>query len=290
MDLNSLMKEAQTREHVELVLLEARGHREFDEDDISNEARQNAKGWLRDHDLITHERYSGNFDLSYDGQILADKLHESRTNGERRWDLVMREILAALDTNRPLESVAEVDGAAVTDKEREVIYNRLERWGLAELHRDWGNEVVQVVPKPALAEALGVTGSLKDHFEGQAYLDQRVSNQTNISGGIVGGTMTGGSNNTMQIQQTITPLEAAGIKARVDEILQHLEDVEGAEELARIVQGVREEVDKPEATKSSVKAKATKAISLISDLSSIVQTAPVIAPVVPMLKQLVGML
>lgn len=102
--------------------------------------------------------------------------------------------------------------------------------------------------------------------------------------------MTGGVGNTMNIHQTLSPLEAAGVKAIIDEILQQLSDVDRLEELAAAVSGVRDEVESPKATKSSVRAKVVEGISVAGDLSSVAQLAPIVLSVLPRLAQLVAML
>lgn len=290
MEMNRLIKEAQAREHVELLLLDAGGHRAPGVEDLSDEARVGAKEWLRNHGLIVGERLSGDFDLNYDGQMLADQLNQSRTSGERRWDLAMKLMLPAIYEYGNADSVMKVDGLAVTDTERDIVYDRIEKWGLGKPLKAWGGKVIRVLPKPRLAEALQVSGSLKDYFENQTHVNQSVTNQTNISGGTVGGVMTGGSGNTVHVQQTLSSLEAEGVKAKLDEILQVINDVDGIEPLVEVMQQARSEVDTPEATKPSIKKKVVDGISVAGDLSSIAQTAPLIASVLPMLAQLVSML
>ncbi len=122
-------------------------------------------------------------------------------------------------------------------------------------------------------------------------MDYSVTNTTHVSGGTVGGVMTGGTQNTMHVRQTISPLELTGINAKVDEILALLTDANGnVDELVDAVEAIREEAALPGSTKSSVKEKVVDGIAVAGDLAGIAQMAPVIADALPKLAQLVTML
>ncbi len=146
------MKEAQAGEHLELVLLSMGGYRDLREGELPSGALEAAERWLRDRGLAGEENLGTPFRLTYDGRVLAEALHRSRTSGERRWDLVMRAMIEAIYRQEDPEEIQEVDRAPVTRQEREVVYCRMEKWQLAKLLRSWGGQVLRFIPKPAMAE------------------------------------------------------------------------------------------------------------------------------------------
>jgi len=260
MEMNQLIKQAQGT-NIETLLLAHQNLREPAEGELTDVARVGAKSWLRQHDLMHDERASGGFSLTHDGQQLAQALHRSRTNGERRWDMVARALAEAIDGDSDQDSVIEVDGAAVTDKERDLVLERLERWDLIKVLRAWGNEVVRVIAKPRLSEVFDVHGLLRDHYDaGRGSVDNSVT--TNISGGNVGGVQAGGSGNTMHVSQTITLAERTDVLAKVVEIMAAVEAIDGAEELRQAVAAIETTAAEPSASKPRIKEKVLEAMAI----------------------------
>lgn len=261
MDLNPLIREAQGT-HIEAVLLDVRGHRPLADGQLPEEALHSAKNWLDAHGLILDENLASQFGLTYDGQRLADALHRSRTSGEGRRDAVTRAVAEAIDAGEDEREVATVDGVEVTDRERQIVLDRLARWDLISVVRSGGEEIVRADARPALAEVTDVQGLLKDHYEGRGIVDQRVSNTTHVSGGTIGGFQTGGSGNTMHVTQTITPSDQADVFARVSEILRELDEVEGAEELRGAVEAIQEAAAQPDQSRPGLRQKVFEAMAV----------------------------
>lgn len=282
MDMIQQIREAQGT-YIELVLLDARGHRPLAEGELSPEARHGAKNWMQAHGLAGEENLAGQYHLTYDGELLADALQASRADGEGRWDRVTRETIAAIQAGRQPDDVTVVDGVPVSERERQLAIDRLERWRLIKALRAWGGQVVRALPLPALAETVGIVGPLKDHYEGRGYVDQSVRNTTNISGGNVAGVQTGGSGNTMHVTQHISALERAGIASKVDSILQVLAGVDGADGVRKSVEEIREVAILPGATKPTVKQKVIEAMTIAGGTAGVVQATVMLAQLLPML-------
>lgn len=261
-DLNSLMRDVRGTD-IETVLLAVRGHRELADDELSPETQYGVKTWLKDRGLIHSESVAGDFSLTYDAQRLADELHRSRTSGEGRRDLVTRAIAEVIDAGGDEREAITVDGVEVTDRERQVVLDRLAKWDLISVVRSWGEEIVRADARPALAEVTDIRGLLRDHYEERGgVIDQRVSNTANVSGGNVSGFQVGGSGNTMHVTQTITPSEQAGVLARVSEILRELDDVEGAEDLRGAVEEIQEAAAQPDQSKPGLRQKVIEAVAV----------------------------
>lgn len=269
MDLNPLIREAHGT-HIEAVLLDVRGHRPLADGQLPEEALHSAKNWLDAHGLIRDENLASQFDLTYDGGRLADALHRSRTSGEGRRDVVTRAIAEVIDAGGDERDVAVVDGAEVTNRERQIVLDRLARWQLISVVRGWGEEILRADARPALAEVTDVQGLLKDHYEGRGgVVDQRVTNTTHVSGGTVGGVQTGGSGNTMRVTQTITATEQADVFARVSEIQRELDRVEGADELRDAVGEIQEAAAQPDQSKPGLRQKVVEAMAVAGATQSV---------------------
>lgn len=260
-DLNNLMRDVRGTD-IETVLLAVRGHKELADGELSPEAQYGVKTWLNDRGLIHSESVAGDFSLTYDAQRLAEELHRSRSSGEGRKDLVTRAVAEVIEAGRDEQEVTEVNGVEVTERERQLALNRLEKWGRISVVRAWGNEVVRADALPALVEITDIRGLLRDHYEGQGIVDQRVSNTTNVTGGTVGGIQTGGSGNTMHVTQTITPSEQADVFARVSKILRELDCVEGTEELRDAVEEIQEAAAQPDRSKPGLRQKVIEAMAV----------------------------
>lgn len=264
MELGALVREARGN-HIEALLLEVRGLREPTEGELTPEARSSARAWLNRHDLITSVRASGHFRLAYMGEQLADELHRSRTSGEGRWDRVTRVIAEEIEAGGLGDGARIVDGADITEKERAMAYDRLERWQLVTIQRAWGGVVVRASARSALSEVPHIHGLLKEHYEGQRhYVDQRVMNETNVHGGTVGAVMTGGEGNAAYVTQTLTAAEQVSITAKVAEILDALDGVGGAEGLRAAVEAIQEVATQPEPSKSTIRQKVFEAAAVAS--------------------------
>lgn len=289
MDLNVLMRQVQGT-HIEDVLLEKRGHRPLADGDLSAEAALGARDWLQTRNLATEHNLAAQYDLTYDGQRLADAMHKSRTRGEGRWELVTRALAEAILARQHPSAITVVDGSEVTDLERELGLSRLEKWNCIKVSHTAQARFVRVEAAQGLFEAPGVEGSLKDHYEGWGQVDQSVTNTTHITGGYVGGVQTGGTGNTLHVAQTLNQLERAGITAKLDAILHMLDNSDAVRDLTEAVEGIREVVLLPEANKSTIKDKVVAGIEVAGNLASVAQAAPLVVQVLPLLAQLVGML
>lgn len=287
MDLNGLIREVQGT-HIEAALLAARGHRELAEGTLSDEAAYSAKKWLHSRGLATEENMAGQYDLTYDGQQLADALQKSRRSGEGRLELVTRALVEMILAGGSAHGVTVVDGEEVAAHERELALTRLEKWKCVDAVHAAQQRFVRVDAAPGLYEAHGVVGTLKEHYEGRGYVDQRVTNTTNVSDSHVGGIQTGGSGNTMHVTQTISELERTGVTAKLDQVLALLADVDGAEDLRAAVEEIREVALLPEATKPSIKQKVVEGLEVAGNLASVTQASPVMAQGAMMLAQLLG--
>lgn len=262
MELMSWMREIQGT-YIETVLLAAGQHRPLADRQVSDEEQYGAKNWLDDRGLIRDENLASEYTLTSEGQRLADALHRSRTSGEGRWDRVTRAIAEVVLAYGDEQSVTVVDGIEVSDSDRELVIDRLKKWGLIEVEEALGYGVVRVDPLPRLAEVFDVHGSLRDHYEGQRGLvDNRTTNTTHISGGNVGVAMTGGSHNTAHVTQVITPADQARIFTKVAEILGALDNVEDSDELRAKVEAIQEAATQPQMTKPGIKQKVIEAMAV----------------------------
>lgn len=173
-----------------------------------------------------------------------------------------------------------------SEVERQLGLARLEKWELIEAFRSWGGKIVKALAKPALAEIPDIHGLHTDHYEARAYVDQRVTNTTNVSGGYVGGIQTGGSGNTMNVTQSVAPMEQAGIIAKVAEILSALDGVEGVDNLRFAVEAIGDQAAKPDATKPNVRQKVIDAMTVAGSVASITQA---VGPATVLLSQLLSL-
>lgn len=261
MDLSRLVREAQYS-HIETFLLDRLGLRPAVEGELSDRALVGAKEWFRRNDMIVDEGLDGSFDLTYDAEHLAHTLHHSRTRGERRWDEVTREVARSVEAGSAIDNLSEVDGLPVTKGESTIAIERLERWGLVKVTRDWGGEIINVVRQSGLSQIFGARGPLREYFEGSgSVVDQRVNNTANISGGNVSGVQLGGRGNTMHVTQAISTLEQARILAKTAEILKELEGVEDVEDLRASVQSIEKVAVQTGPSKPLLKEKVVEALA-----------------------------
>lgn len=192
------------------------------------------------------------------GRAVASRILQSRADGPERWDRVARAIATSLIQTGGWR-IDEADGAPVTEAEERLAIQHLKQWNLVKAQPRADGKIHVVLPLDRIHEVPGITGLLRDFYEGvPSYNDHR--NTTTIQSSTVGVVQTGGHHNTQNVSQTITTTQQAEALVLVGSLLAALNRADDVDDLREAVEGIRVEVSRDDATKSTVKDKVMGAL------------------------------
>ncbi len=269
-------------ETVLLSAAEANGHVAFSElahaVDGDRARAAEAVDELRFLELLTNDERGGSVELNGRGRQLAAAMQRSLLSGPRRWDAVQRAIIDALLTKQPWQDLV-VNGQPVAREELELAAGRLDEWGYVKQMRG-DNTVYAMHLLPRGHEVPGLTGMIAQHHSGASSSHVDNSAHVNVRDSTVAGIQTGGSNNTMDVTQTVTL--TTGEQAQVLKILAQVEAIlrdadTDVEELGAAVATLTREASLPAPLKPTLRQRVLEAMVLAGATEGVDQVSHLLA-------------
>lgn len=222
-------------------------------------------GLLAKEGPLSGERY-----LSETGEGVVACLKESLSDGDWRFDLVVRAMLNAIQRGAPLDEITDVCGTRISDTERQDSFNFIVDNELAETISALGCVIGRANPTWKTREALRVPGLLSSWCNPKQKEGHLVANTTNISGGNIASVITGGQEHFAEIQQNINEFDAKGFVAEIDSILQKLSEWDNIGEFKAELREIRDHAESADTNKSSIRERLSSALKTAAEIATVV--------------------